>query len=54
MDETNNGLYFIISEVSQKEKKKQTPRHREQTCGCQGEGSFGEGRIGSLKLVDVN
>ena len=25
MDETNNGLYFIISEVSQKEKKNRLP-----------------------------
>ena len=29
-------------------KQKQT--HREQTCGCQGEG----GRIGSLGLADAN
>ena len=26
---------------------------REQTCGCQGEGEVGEGRIGSLGLADA-
>ena len=30
-------------------KQKQTYRHREQTCGCQG-GWVGERRIGSLRL----
>ena len=33
---------------------KQTHRHREQTCGCQEEGSSGEGWIGSLRLADAN
>ena len=33
---------------------KQTHRPREQTCGCQGGGSVGEGSIGSLGLADVN
>ena len=33
-------------------KQKQTHRHREQTCGCQG--CVGEGWIGSLGLVDAN
>ena len=28
----------------QSKKQKQTHRHREQTCGCQGEG--GQGRVG--------
>ena len=33
---------------------KQTHRHREQTGGCRaGQGSMGEGWIGSLELVDV-
>ena len=32
-------------------KQKQTHRHREQTCGFQGEGR-GEGRIGSLGLAN--
>ena len=32
---------------------KQTHRHREQTCGCQGAGE-GEGWTGSLGLVDAN
>ena len=33
---------------------KQTHRHREQTCGCQGGGRVGEGWVGSLGLVDAN
>ena len=33
-------------------KQKQTPhRYREQTCGCQGGGRVGEGRIGKLGLA---
>ena len=35
-------------------KEKQTHRHREQTCGCQGVGGTGEGWIGSLGLADAN
>ena len=31
-------------------KQKQTQRYREQTCGCQGGGGVGEGRIGNLGL----
>ena len=34
--------------------KKQTHRHREQSCGCQGRGRVGGGRIGSLGLADAN
>ena len=34
-------------------KQKQTPRHREQTCGCQGGEGVGEGWIGSLGLADA-
>ena len=34
-------------------KQKQTHRHREKTCSCQGERG-GEGRIGSLGLADAN
>ena len=34
-------------------KQKQTQRHREQTCGCQG-GGVGEGWIESLGLADAN
>ena len=34
--------------------KKQTHRHREQTCGCQGGGGSGRGWIGSLGLADAN
>ena len=33
-------------------KEKQT--HGEPTCGCQGGGGIGEGRIGSLALADAN
>ena len=35
-------------------KQKQTYRHREQTCGCQGGGEAGEGQIGSVGLADAN
>ena len=35
-------------------KKKQTYRHGEQTCGCQGGGGMGKGWIGSLGLADTN
>ena len=35
-------------------KQKQTHRHREQTCGCQGGGKVGEGWTGSLGLADAN
>ena len=35
-------------------KQKQTHRHREQTCGCQGGRWEEEGRIGSLGLADAN
>ena len=33
---------------------KQEQTLREQTCGCQGGGGKGEGRIGSLELADAN
>ena len=32
-------------------KQKQIHRHREQTCGCQGEGEVREGWTGSLGLA---
>ena len=35
-------------------KQKQTQRHREQTCDCQGGGRVGEGQSGSVGLVDAN
>ena len=35
-------------------KQKQTHRHREQTCVCQGGGWVGEGKIGSLGLADAD
>ena len=34
-------------------KQKQTHRHREQTCGCQG-GEVGKGWSGSLGFADAN
>ena len=35
-------------------KQKQTHRHREQICGCQGEGTMGEQWVGRLGLADAN
>ena len=35
-------------------KQKQTHRHREQTCGCQGVREVGEGRNGNLGLAEAN
>ena len=35
-------------------KQKQTHRHREQTCGCQGGGEWAGGWIGNLGLADAN
>ena len=35
-------------------KQKQTHRHREQTCGCQGGWGVGEGWTGSLRLAYTN
>ena len=35
-------------------KQKETHRHREQTCGCQGGGQVGEGWVGSLGLTEAN
>ena len=34
--------------------QKQTHRHKEQTCGCQGKGGVGERWIESLGLADAN
>ena len=34
--------------------QKQTHRHRDQTCGCQGGVGEGEGWSGNLGLVDAN
>ena len=34
-------------------KQKQPHRHREQTCGCQGEGEVGEGWIANLEVADA-
>ena len=35
-------------------RQKQTHRHREQVCGCQGGDVLGEGWIRSLGLADAN
>ena len=35
-------------------KQKQTYRHREQACGCQGGQGLRDGWMGSLGLVDAN
>ena len=35
-------------------KEKQTHRCREQTCGCQGGGEVGEGKVGIWGLADSN
>ena len=35
-------------------KQKQTHRHREWTCDCQGRGRWGEGWTGRLGLADAN
>ena len=34
--------------------KTETDLHREQTCGCKGEGEVGEGWIGNLELAEAN
>ena len=34
--------------------QKQTHRHKEQTCGCQGGGGARKGWIGSLGLANAN
>ena len=43
-----------MTQMNPSTKQKQTCRHREQTCGCQGRGGWGEGWIGSLGLADAN
>ena len=40
-----------MTQMNLSTKQKETHRHREQTCGCQG---VGEGWIGSLGLADAN
>ena len=43
-----------MAQMNSSTKQKQTHRHREQICGCQGGGRGGEGWIGSLGLADAN
>ena len=40
-----------MAQMNLSTKHKQTHRHGEQTCGCQGGGGEGEGWTGSLGLV---
>ena len=42
------------TQMSLSMRKKQSHRHRDQTCVCQGMGGMGEGRVGSLGLADTN
>ena len=43
-----------MTQMNLSTKQKQTHRHREQTCGCQGGVGLGEGWIGSLGLAVAN
>ena len=43
-----------MTQMNLSTKQKQTHRHKEQTCGCQGGGQVAEGRTGSLGLADAN
>ena len=45
--------YSNMTQMNLSMKQKQTQRHREQTCGCQGDRQ-GEGWSGSLRLADAN
>ena len=44
----------VVLVLSQCLNKKQTRRHREQTCSCRGGGRLGEGWIRSLGLANAN
>ena len=48
------GMTHTMTQMNLSTKQKQTHRHREQTCGCQGGGVWGEGLFGSLGLADAN
>ena len=43
-----------MTQMNLSTQQKQTHRHREQTCGCQGGGGWEEGWSGSLGLADAN
>ena len=43
-----------MTQINLTTKQKQTHRHKEQTCGGQGEGRVGEGWSGRLGLADVS
>ena len=43
-----------MTQMNLSTKWKQTHRHREQTCGCQGGEDLGEAWVGSLGLADEN
>ena len=42
-----------MTQMNLSTKQKQTHRHREQTCGCQGGGEVGEFGIGRCKLLHL-
>ena len=41
-----------MTQINVSTKQKQTLRHREETCGCQGAGRIEEGRNGNLVLSE--
>ena len=43
-----------MTQINLSTKQKQTHRHREQTCGCQGGGEVEEVWIGSFGLTNAN
>ena len=43
-----------MAQINPSTKQKQTQRHGEQTCSCQGERREGVGWSGNLGLVDAN
>ena len=47
------GIYNM-AQMNLSTKHKQTDVYREQTCGCQGGEGEGEGKTGSLGLVDAD
>ena len=46
------GGIYNMTQINLSTKKKQTHRHKEQTCGYHGREEVGEGWIGSLRLSD--
>ena len=50
----DGGRERTMTQMNLSMKHKQTHRHKEQTCGCQGEEGLGEGWIESLGLTDTH